>query len=107
MANPTSNLRKIMPQIEFTAEQLKLMKCQVMDQEIVPDKFDDSELPTDVHIVEYMVGDEKFFDVVRAYTMVDIFDPYYDKLKGVDGHILSIKNGYGRIKPKLYGKIQN
>ena len=95
-----------MPQVEFTTEQLRLMKCQVMDQAIVPDKFDDTELPTDVHIIKYKVGDEIFFDVVRAYTMVDIFDPYYDNLKG-RGEILSIKNGYGRIKPKLYGKIQN
>ena len=45
------------------------------------------------------------FDAVRAYTKVDIFDEYYDKL-GKDNPIHSIKSGYGRIKPKLYGKIK-
>ena len=95
-----------MPHIEFSTEELTKMKCQVMDQGIVPDTFDDSQLPTDVHIVEYTLDGQRFFDVVRAYTMVDIFDPYYDRVKG-KGEIISIKNGYGRIKPKLYGKIQN
>ena len=38
--------------------------------------------------------------------MVDIFDEYYDKL-GKDNPIHSIESGYGRIKPKLYGKIQS
>lgn len=82
------------------------MKCQVMDQAICPDSFNDSELPTDVHIVTYTVDGETVFDVVRAYTMVDIFDPYYDRLQG-KGKIISIKNGYGKIKPLLYGKITN
>ena len=45
------------------------------------------------------------FDAVRAYTKVDIFDEYYDKL-GKDNPIHSIESGYGRIKPKLYGKIK-
>ena len=95
-----------MPHIEFTTEELKKMKCQVMDQAICPDTFNDSELPTDVHIVTYKIGDEVIFDVVRAYTMTDIFDAYYDRIAG-KGEILSIKNGYGKIKPKLYGKISN
>ena len=55
-----------MPQVEFTTEQLKLMKCQVMDQNIVPDTFDDRELPTDVHIIKYTYDGETCFDVVRA-----------------------------------------
>ena len=89
--------------IEFEAGETK--KIQVMDQAIVPDTFDDSQLPTDIHIVTYMIDGEKVYDVVRAYTMVDIFDAYYDKLVGI-GEVLSIKSGYGRIKPKLYGKIK-
>ena len=84
------------------------MKCQVMEQAIAfcPDTFNDSELPSDVHIVTYKVDGEIIFDVVRAYTMVDIFDPYYDRLQG-KGEIISIKNGYGKIRPNLYGKIAN
>ena len=89
-------------QVTFTPKELN--KLQIVEQEICPDKFDDKELPTDVHIVTYTVGGETYFDAVRAYTMVDIFDAYYDKLKGI-GHIVKITSGYGRIKPKLYGKI--
>ena len=38
--------------------------------------------------------------------MVDIFDEYYDKLKG-KGEIVSIKSGYGRIRPILFGQIKD
>ena len=90
-------------EVTFTKDDLK--KIQVVEQEICPDTFDDTQLPTDVHIVTYSVGGEKYFDAVRAYSKVDIFDAYYDKLMGI-GTIHSIKSGYGRIKPKLYGKIK-
>ena len=81
------------------------LKIQVHAQEICPDTFDDRELPTDIHIIHYSVGGESYYDAVRAYTMVDIFDAYWDKLSGI-GTIHSIKSGYGKIKPKLYGKIK-
>ena len=93
-----------MPPIEFTVKEKG--KIQIVDQEIVPDSFDDSLLPTDIHIVTYTLGDETKYDVVRAYTKVDIFDVYYDKLKG-QGQIQEIKSGYGKIRPNLYGKIKN
>ena len=80
-------------------------KIQIVEEGIVPDSFDDSQLPTDVHIITYKIGDETHFDAVRAYAKVDIFDDYYDKLRG-KGEIISIKSGYGKIKPKLYGKIK-
>ena len=95
-----------MPPVNFTTEDLTRSKVQVMDQDITPDTFDDTQLPTDIHIVEYTFDGSTTFDVVRAYTMVDIFDTYYHKVKG-HGEIQSIKSGYGRIKPKLYGKIKN
>lgn len=92
-----------MPNIEFSpADKLKI---QVVEQEIVPDTFDDSQLPTDIHIVTYNYEGKQLFDVVRAYTMVDIFDAYFDKLVG-KGEVTRIRSGYGRIKPKLYGKIK-
>ena len=39
---------------------------------------------------------------VRCYKKVPIFDVYYDKLKPLGGKIISITNGYGKIKPKLF-----
>lgn len=83
----------------------ELLKCQLVEQNICPDSFDDTNLPTDVHLVKYSIGNKTFHDAVRAYTKVDIFDVYYDKLNG-DGTIHSIQSGFGRIKPKLYGKIK-
>ena len=91
-------------QVTFTPAELN--KIQLMEQEICPDTFDDKEMPTDLHIITYSVGGETYHDAVRAYTKVDIFDVYYDKLKDI-GTIHSIKSGYGRIKPKLFGKIAN
>jgi len=78
-------------------------KCKLVEEDITPDAFDDSLLPTDVHIIRYSVGGDEYFDAVRSYSMVDIFDAYFDRLKGV-GNILSIKSGYGKIKPKLYSQ---
>ena len=80
-------------------------KIQVIETGICPDTFDDSQLPTDIHIITFTKDGVKQFDAVRAYTKVDIFDEYFDKL-GRDNPIHSIESGYGRIKPKLYGKIK-
>lgn len=90
--------------LTFTYEELKRSKCQIVEQEICPDTFDDSELPTDVHIISYSVGGELYHDAIRSYTMVDIFDQYYDKLKDI-GHVVKIRSGLGKIRPKSYGKI--
>ena len=81
-------------------------KIQVVAESIVPDTFDDTQLPTDLHIITYTKDGERQFDAVRAYTKVDIFDEYYDKL-GKDNPIHSIESGYGRVKPKLFGKIKS
>ena len=81
-------------------------KIQVFEEGICPDTFDDRQLPTDIHIVTFTKDGVKQFDAVRAYSKTDIFDEYYDKL-GKDNPIHSIKSGYGRIKPILYGKIKS
>tara|TARA_R100001224_G_scaffold113906_1_gene102121 strand:+ start:5146 stop:5409 length:264 start_codon:yes stop_codon:yes gene_type:complete len=83
-----------------------MTKIQVVAESICPDTFDDRQLPTDVHIITFTKDGERQFDAVRAYTKVDIFDEYYDKL-GKDNPIHSIESGYGRIRPKLYGKISS
>ena len=93
-----------MPPLEFTIKEKN--KIQIVEQEIVPDSFDDSHLPSDCHIVTYIVDGTTAYDVVRAHTMVDIFDAYYDKLKET-GELIKIKSGYGKIRPNLYGKIKN
>ena len=88
--------------ITFTTEEKQLLKFTVFDQNVNTADMVDSELPTDIHLVEYEVGDVLYVDMVRAYKMVDIFDVYYDKISAVGGVLNSITNGYGRIKPKLF-----
>jgi len=90
--------------LQFTAKELN--KIQIVAQEVDIDKFDDKQLPSDVHLVTYVIDGTSYYDAVRGYTMVDIFDAYYDKLKGT-GTISKIKSGYGNIRPNLYGKIKN
>lgn len=86
----------------ITSQENKAAKITIFEQNIDRSNFDDRELPTDIHLVEYTVGETLYVDTVRAYKSVDIFDFYYDKLNPLGGVIQSISNGYGMIKPKLY-----
>jgi hypothetical protein len=90
--------------ISFTTEEKHLLKCNIFDQNIDPQNLDEPNLPTDIHLVEYEIDGTLYVDSVRAYKKVDIFDPYYDKLSAIGGKLISITNGYGRIKPKLFQK---
>ncbi len=67
--------------------------------------FGERHLPTDIHRVEYVIGTERRLDAVRAYKKVDIFDLYFDKINPMGGEVLTIKNGYGSIKPKLWSSV--
>ncbi len=93
-----------MPSLEFTKEEKG--QIQILEQEIDLDKFDDKGLPSDTHIVTYEYDSVTKHDVVRAYTMVDIFDTYHDKVKG-HGKVVKIASGYGNVRPNLYGKIKS
>ena len=90
--------------LEFTPKELT--KIQIHKQEIDPDNFDSKGLPTDIHLVMYVVGGKTLYDAVRGYTKVDIFDAYHDKLKLLKGSVLDIRSGYGNVRPNLYGKIK-
>ena len=67
-----------------------------------------SDLPSDLHLVEYVKDGEPQIDGVRAYSKVDIFNFYYDYLKETSEsfQIIAIKSGYGRIKPRLFNAQQ-
>ena len=88
--------------ITFTAEENAAAKITVFEQNVDRDNFDDRELPTDIHLVEYEIDGTLYVDSVRAYKTVDIFDFYYDRVSAKGGAIISITNGFGRIKPKPY-----
>lgn len=86
---------------DFSIGSLRDTKLCLVEENIIPDTFDDTQLPTDVHIVRYRIGDRTYFDAVRSYTMVDIFDVYHDRLAD-KGEVISIESGFGCIKPNLY-----
>ena len=80
-----------------------MTKIQIFQEGVDPDSFDDSALPTDIHLVHFTKKDGTTqVDAVRAYMMVDIFDAYHDNKHKVT----KIKAGYGRVRPNLYGKIK-
>ena len=82
-----------------------MSKVQLVQEGIDPDTFEHVGLPSDTHLITFTKDKEVIVDAVRAYTLVDIFDEYYDKL-GRDNPIHSIKSGYGNVRPNLYGKIK-
>ena len=90
--------------LEFTAKELN--RIQILNQEIDPDNFDSKGLPSDTHVVMYVVEGTTLYDAVRAYTKVDIFDTYHDKVKTVKGSVIDIRSGYGNVRPNMYGKIK-
>ena len=73
----------------------------VYENLIDPNRMDQKELPTDIHIVTYVINGETRIDACRAFKMVDIFDIYYDKLR-TNGSVVCITSGYGLLKPKLW-----
>ena len=58
------------------------------------------ELPSDIHLVEYLKGNELHVDAVRSYRKVDIFDHLHDRGFAV----LEIVSGFGRIRPNCFTK---
>ena len=90
--------------LEFTAKELN--RIQILEQEINPDTFEHKGLPSDTHVVMYVVGGKTLYDAVRAYTKVDIFDAYHDKVKTHKGSVIAIRSGYGNVRPNMYGKIK-
>ena len=81
-----------------------MSKIQILQEGVDVDTFDHSNLPSDTHLITFTKDGEQQVDAVRAYTLVDIFDEYYDKL-GRDNPIHTIKSGFGSVRPNLYGKI--
>ena len=75
----------------------------VFKQNVVEKQMKQSELPTDIHLVDYTQDNQCYTDAVRASKMSLIFDAYYDKLKSMgSGSVTRIRSGFGNIKPVLF-----
>ena len=66
------------------------------------------DLPSDLHLVEYVKDGEAQVDGVRAFKKSDIFDFYYDYLLETSQsfQITAIRSGFGCIKPRLFNAQQ-
>ena len=83
-----------------------MTKIKLFQEDINPVDFDDTGLPSDIHVIQYTKDGVEHFDAVRAYSKVDIFDEYFDKL-GKSNPIHSIESGFGTVRPNLYNPAKN
>lgn len=91
-----------MSEIITLTEQLKQHEAHLLFESTCHDSLVglDKELPSDTHLVRYVNNaGEECFSAIRAFKMSDIFDALHDW----GFQVLEIRQGYGRIKPKLYG----
>ena len=75
-----------------------IIHANISEQEL---KDQERNLPSDTHLVRWRKPNwrkKSAISAVKAYRMVDIFDLFHDK--GLV--VLEIKQGYGRIKPRLW-----
>ena len=89
--------------LEFSEETKRLMQCKIVDQDIDPTNIKNGELPTDIHLVTFECEGSTVHDLVRAFKMTDIFDPYHDTLRPLKGKVVAIKSGFGKILPRMFG----
>ena len=61
-------------------------------------RLKNKELPSDTHLVRYLLNGEVKVEGIRAFKMVDIFDHLHSQ----GATVYEITQGYGSIKPKLY-----
>lgn len=98
-------------------EHLQSYECHLMAEDTSHEELValEKDLPSDVHLVRYWpkaemrerqteasgLAAEDLIAIsgIRAYKKSDIFDALWD----AGFEVLEIANGYGRIKPKMYG----
>ncbi len=90
--------------MDSLAEHLALHECSLIMEETSHEELRElnSDLPTDTHLVRYLDGDDfenETVAAIRAYRMSDIFDCLHDR----GAQVLEIVQGYGSIRPNLFG----
>ena len=75
--------------------------CQVLLERTTLEAANDKSFPTDARLIWYIVGNQKFVDLVRCGKVSKLFDMYYDKYG--KGSVQRIDFGYGSVNPKLWG----
>ena len=54
-------------QLDFNKKDLNAYSITIYQKNIDKTAFDDSKLPTDIHLIEYKVGNELYCDSERDY----------------------------------------
>ena len=75
--------------------------CQVLLERTTLEAANDKSFPTDARLIWYIVGNQKFVDLVRCGKVSKLFDMYYDRYG--KGAVQRIDFGYGTMNPKLWG----
>ena len=88
--------------ITFTDTELQRTKIKLFQQGVDRSSLVSTELPQDLLLVEYQIGETLYCDACRAAKKVEAFDVFYDKVNAAGGRILSITGMIGNIPPKLY-----
>jgi hypothetical protein len=77
--------------------------CKVYKEDCSPADAEDKTLPNNSYLVKYIVDGYIKYDIAISHKRVDIFDYYYDNLKGdPNNEILSINWTAGTVNPKLW-----
>ena len=88
--------------IEFNFEAyLKSYDCHLVCEETSHEELVelDKDLPSDTHLVRYEVVGIEYVAGIRMFKMSDVFDALFD----MGAKVLEIRQGYGSIRPKLFG----
>lgn len=95
-----SNLSTDVVEFNFEAH-LKEYDCHLVCEETSHEELAelDKDLPSDTHLVRYRLGGFEYVAAIRAFKMADIFDSLFD----ISAQVLEISQGYGRIRPNLFG----
>jgi len=88
--------------LEIRSDVLSSNRISVLIEELNMETLNHAEWPSDLHFVEYELEGKSHTTGVRAHTMVDIFDCFWDHLQPLGGRVLTIRAGLGTIKPKLW-----
>ena len=107
MQDSNSDMTMNIQWTDMDKETLGKQEVIIFKQNIVEREMKNTELPTDIHLIDYTRGGQSYTDAVRAAKMSVIFDVYHDKLRSMDhadivGSVTRIRNGFGTIKPILY-----
>lgn len=71
----------------------------VIHEDCDPSLSNESSLPNNAFLVEYIQGETSHYDIVMSSKKVDIFDSYWDKYRE---NLLNITQSNGRVNPKLW-----